>query len=55
MKWRKDHPEIKNDSDMHKFGNDEGWLKGPTLFATCNLSPTGAQVSFLRQEWHVPR
>ena len=37
MDWRKGHPEVKNDNDLKKFARDEGWKKGPPLFATCQF------------------
>ena len=58
MDWRKTHPEIKNDADLKKFAKDGGWEKGPPLFATANLSPTGALYKFYDKDginhagWH---
>ena len=36
-KWRKAHPEIKNDGDLKNFAKNEGWKQGPPLFATCTF------------------
>lgn len=58
MAWRKQHPEIGTDSDLKKFAMDGGWEKGPTLFASANLSREGAQYRFYdrhginRAGWH---
>lgn len=35
--WKRDHPEIRNDADWKNFGKNEGWKKGPPLFATCTF------------------
>ncbi|MCL2645750.1 MAG: hypothetical protein FWD61_01950 [Phycisphaerales bacterium] len=35
--WRKDHPEFQNATDLKNFSKNEGWKKGPPLFATCQF------------------
>lgn len=58
MAWRKQHPEIRTDSDLKKFAMDGGWEKGPPLFASANLSREGALYRFYdrhginRAGWH---
>ncbi|MFB3890774.1 MAG: hypothetical protein ACE15C_01995 [Phycisphaerae bacterium] len=32
--WRKDHPEIKNDTDLKNYSKNDGWKNGPTVLAT---------------------
>ena len=46
MAWRKQHTDLKNDFDIRKFAQKWGWQKGPSLFATANISETGAKYKF---------
>jgi hypothetical protein len=31
--WKKEHPEIKNDTDLKNYSKNEGWKNGPALLA----------------------
>ncbi|MFB3890776.1 MAG: hypothetical protein ACE15C_02005 [Phycisphaerae bacterium] len=54
--WLKDHPEVKGatagetSKKLHKFALNEGWLKGPPLFATANLSLSGSLYHFYSKD-----
>jgi hypothetical protein len=50
MAWRKQHPELKTDSDLRKFARAGGWQKGPALFATANLSQSGEMYKFYSED-----